>query len=232
MTCSRKIIIWDFDGTMYPIAPYDSEQYLLKIARTELPFIKSAAVCLRILLDQKQIFSKHFKKHYISFLTGCNKALIEQTAEYIAGTIPKTEIEHYQELKKCGWKQYIISCGTYDTCISVLAMLGISDCFTEVIANKFIYNKNTISGMTITVNNGEIKPRIMGKILDNRKNPGFNLSHAMAVGDGYTDLPLLKRVGTPILIDWDGKKSSSFNKSGFFHITRPSEVLGIINSVK
>ena len=77
--------------------------------------IKSIAAYLRIRLDQKQIFTQYFKKHYISLLTGCDKSLIKQAAEYIAGTIPKTEIAHYRELKKSGWEQYIISCGTYGT---------------------------------------------------------------------------------------------------------------------
>jgi len=230
MNSSKKVVIWDFDGTMYPIDPSDAECYLLKIASAEMSFFKAAASSFRIRLDQKQLFSKQFKKHYIRLLTGCNKSLIDKTAEYIAKTIPKTEIEHYHDLKERGWKQYIISCGTYDICIKVLEILGISHCFTKVIANKFIYNENKISRMDITVKNGEIKPVIMEKLLNEQKEIGVELSQVIAVGDGYTDIPLLNRVRTPILIDWSGRAASTFNRQGFTYITRPSDILGILNN--
>ncbi|NQT59335.1 MAG: haloacid dehalogenase-like hydrolase [Bacteroidetes bacterium] len=232
MNTSGKIIIWDFDGTMYPIAPYDCECYMLKIAQSELAFFSSAAAALRIRLDQKQLFSKHFKKHYIKLLNGCDKSLIDRAAEYIAGTIPKTETEHYRELKNRGWEQYIISCGTYDICIRVLAILGISDCFTEITANKFTFSKDKISGMDITVNDGEIKRKIMEKIIESRNESGVTFSQVVAVGDGYTDIPILNRVKTPILIDWFRKKSLKFTKTIFIPITRPSEVMGIISDLE
>jgi phosphoserine phosphatase len=229
MKSSKKVVIWDFDGTMYPIDPFDAECYLLKLASAEMSFFKAAASAFRIKLDQKQLFSKQFKKHYIRLLTGCNKSLIDKTAEYIAKTIPKTEIEHYHDIKERGWKQYIISCGTYDICIKVLEILGISDCFTKVIANKFIYSENKISGMAIAVNNGEIKPVIMENLLYKQNGNDEGLSQVIAVGDGYTDIPLLNRVRTPILIDWSGGAPSTFNRHGFTYITRPSELLEILS---
>jgi len=230
MNSSKKVVIWDFDGTMYPIAPFDAECYLLKIASAKMPFLRAAASSFRIWLDQKQLFSKQFKKHYIRLITGCDRALIDTAAEYIAKTIPKTEIEHYHALKKRGWEQYIISCGTYDICIKVLEILGISDCFTKVIANKFIYSENKISGMDITVKNGEIKPVIMEKLLNRQKGNSVELSQVIAVGDGYTDIPLLNRVRTPILIDWSKRAASTFNRHEFTYITRPSEILEILSN--
>ncbi|MBC8452635.1 MAG: haloacid dehalogenase-like hydrolase [Spirochaetes bacterium] len=229
MNRNKKIIIWDFDGTMYPINPYDAECYLLKTASREMSLLKAAASAIRIRFDQKHLFSKQFKKYYIRYLMGCSRSLIDITAEYIASTIPKSETEQYHELKELGWKQYIISCGTYDICIKVLEILNISDCFTKISANKFIFRENRISGMNIIVNDGKMKPIIMEKILNEHKENRAELSQVIAVGDGYTDIPLLNRVKTPVLIDWDGGNHSSPANSKLIHISRPSEILKILH---
>lgn len=62
----RFTIIWDFDGTILPLAPFDSEQSLLihRMSQREKPFgwFKKAYARAVISADRREWFRKTFKK--------------------------------------------------------------------------------------------------------------------------------------------------------------------------
>ena len=69
-----SMIIWDFDGTLVPNDPYDSEQTLLLYKLNEggekLPFFIRALALTLLYADQKEHLRKVFKRFYIRFMTG------------------------------------------------------------------------------------------------------------------------------------------------------------------
>ena len=68
------MIIWDFDGTLLPSDPYDSEQTLMlhRLHETgeKTPFFIRALALTLLYADQKEHLRKVFKKFYIRFMTG------------------------------------------------------------------------------------------------------------------------------------------------------------------
>ena len=65
------MIIWDFDGTLLPNEPYDSEQALMlyKLNETvkKTPFFIRALALTLLYADQKEHLRKVFKKFYLRF---------------------------------------------------------------------------------------------------------------------------------------------------------------------
>jgi len=65
-TVNIKTIIWDFDGTLLPHAPYDSEQtlmlYKLDESAQRPPYIVRAIARLLIWADRRQMLRKTFKR--------------------------------------------------------------------------------------------------------------------------------------------------------------------------
>ena len=55
---------------------------------------------------------------------------------------------------------------------------------------------------------------------------------AIAVGDGYTDIPLLDWVKTPILVDRTGEKSAKYKHKDYQVISSTSEILDVLNVVR
>ena len=68
------IIIWDFDGTLLPNEPHDSEQTLMlyKLHETgeKIPFFIRALARILLYADQKEHLRKVFKRFYIRFMIG------------------------------------------------------------------------------------------------------------------------------------------------------------------
>ena len=62
-------IIWDFDGTILPLAPLDSEQSLLihRVSQAQKSFgwFKKGYARAVIYADRREWFRKTFKKNYI-----------------------------------------------------------------------------------------------------------------------------------------------------------------------
>ena len=67
-------IIWDFDGTLLPLTPYDSEQALMRFKLDDIdsrpPWIIRAVARLLILADRRQMLRKTFKQFYIQSRLG------------------------------------------------------------------------------------------------------------------------------------------------------------------
>ena len=86
-TVKNKTIIWDFDGTLLPLAPYDSEQTLLLYKLNEggekLPFFIRALALALLYADQKEYLRKVFKRFYIRFMTGAAMDILNMPIKII-----------------------------------------------------------------------------------------------------------------------------------------------------
>ena len=84
-------IIWDFDGTLLPLAPYDSEQtlmmYKLNNSPVRPPYAIRVIASLLIWSDRRQVLRKTFKRFYIRLMKGTPAAVMDQIGERLSDRI-------------------------------------------------------------------------------------------------------------------------------------------------
>jgi len=82
-----SMFIWDFDGTLIPNDPYDSEQTLMlyKLNETveKTPFFIRALALALLYADQKEYLRKVFKRFYIRFMTGAAMDILNMPIKII-----------------------------------------------------------------------------------------------------------------------------------------------------
>ena len=218
-------IIWDFDGTLLPNDPYDSEQSLLmyKLYETDEKISLALRTLTRILIyaDNREHLRKTFKRFYTWFLKGTGVNILEQVSQRLAAKISETDRQAVIELKKQGHTMMVLSCGTADLSERVLEMAGLGDCFDVIEGNRFEMVNDHISGMVQSMNNPKNKVKFL-------QHKGIRPDQTVAIGDGYTDIPLLEWVQIPIMMDRTGKKKALYGHKNYKFISEISELLSIL----
>ena len=221
-------IIWDFDGTILPSDPYDSEQslllHLLYRSEDRLTFPKRIVARAAIYADRKEWLGGSFKKYYLWILKGTDGDAINSVAQELAGKISTADRQTYYNLKHAGYHMVVLSCGTRDLIEKTLQLAGLADCFNIISGNRFVYNANRITGMDYNL----IRPEDKLEVL---KAFGISAAQAIAVGDGYTDLPLLDRAGLPVLIDRNGDKRGKYSNRAYCYISSIPEIIATIAEI-
>ena len=221
-------IIWDFDGTLLPLAPYDSEQTLMLYKLDETvprpPYIVRAVARLLIGADRRQMLRQTFKRFYIRLMKGTPIAAIDQIGKRLADRISFQDRQALARLKFENYRMVVLSCGTADLSERTLANAGLADCFETIAGNRFKISQGLIDGMTLHVPNPVDKVKWV-------KKRGLSADEAIAVGDGYTDIPLLDWAKTSIMMDRTGRKRSKFKNKNYHFICSTSEILEVIDSV-
>jgi len=218
-------IIWDFDGTILPIAPLDSEQSLLlyRMSQQDKPFgwFKKGYAKAIIYADQRERLRKTFKKSYIRLLKGTPSSNLDEVCRNLAHKISPADRLALKQLKIEGYNMIVLSCGTVDLSERILKFSGIEDCFDLIEGNRFQFDEDRIAGMHLRLPDPDDKLAMMNKL---------NLSpeRTIVVGDGYTDLPLLNWSSIPVMIDRTGKKKKGFTSNNFHFITSTPEIMNII----
>ena len=214
-------IIWDFDGTILPSDPYDSEQtlllYRLADAENQMPVFKRLVARATIYADQKEWLNASFKKYYLWLLKGTPVEMLDRVAKKLAKKIAPDDRRVYRELSDQGYPMMVLSCGTFDLIKRTLTLAELQKCFTVMKGNHFEFEYNRISGMVFRILTPKDK-------LEQISYLDMPLENTMAVGDGYTDLPLLDRVGIPVMMDRTGLKRKRFAHKGYRFISTVSEI--------
>ena len=219
-------IIWDFDGTILPLAPFDSEQSLLlhRMNQQGEPFglLKKAFVKAIVYADRRERLRKTFKKSYIRLLKNTPSKVLDEVCRDLAGKISTVDRNMFGKLKADGYDMMVLSCGTADLSERVLTFAGLLDCFSRIAGNRFKFDAGRITGMQLRLPNPEDKLAMIKKL---------NLSpdRTVVVGDGYTDLPLLNWSSIPVIIDRSGKKKKQFTSHNFYFISSIPEIMNIID---
>jgi phosphoserine phosphatase len=97
----------------------------------------------------------------------------------------------------------------------------LAECFESIAANRFETENGRISGMTLQISNPEDKVRYL---VARRLDPGT----CVAVGDGYTDIPLLDWAGISVLVDRTGKKQLKYSDKKYRVVGSLTDILHII----
>ncbi len=220
-------IVWDFDGTILPLEPYDSEQslliYVMNQSRKSFGCFKKIYTKAIIYADQHERLRRVFKTAYIRLLKGTPSNVIDEVCRSLAEKISAADRRAYRQLKADGHHMLVLSCGTADLSERVLKFAGLENCFNLIEGNRFQFEENRINGMQLRLPDPEDKLHMMRSL---------NLSpkDTMVIGDGYTDLPLLNWSAMPVLIDRSGKKKKTFSGYDFYFISSIPELTNIIKA--
>ena len=223
----KYTIIWDFDGTILPNTPFDSEQSLLRhrMNHPAAPFgwLKRGCAKAIIYADQRERFRKTFKTAYVQLLKGTPVSTLDEVSRHLAQEISTADRNVLKELKKAGYEMIVLSCGTADLSERVLELAGLRDCFRLIEGNRFRFARDQISGMNFHIPDPDDK-------LAFAKNLNLSPEHTVVVGDGYTDLPLLNWSSIPVMIDRSGQKKKRFTSHHFYFISSIPELINIIHA--
>jgi len=218
-------IIWDFDGTILPSTPFDSEQSLLmyRMNQPDKPFgwFKKGYTKAIIYADQRERLRKTFKRLYIQLLKGTTSSTLDEVCRSLAEKLSTPDRLTLKKLKNEGYNMMLLSCGSVDLSERILRFAGIEDCFDLIEGNRFQFDEDRIAGMHLRLPDPDDKLAMMNKL---------NLSpeRTIVVGDGYTDLPLLNWSSIPVIMDRTGKKKKGFTSHNFHFITSIPEIMNII----
>ena len=222
-------IIWDFDGTLLPIEPFDSEQSLLvyRMSRAENPFgwFKKGYARAIIYADRREWFRKTFKTSYIRLLRGTPSSVLDEVCRRLAEKISTADRQTLRQLKADGHDMMVLSCGTADLSKRILRFAGLIDCFSLIEGNRFQFDKGRIAGMHLRLADPDDKLKLARKLNLSRRQ-------TIVVGDGYTDLPLLKWSSVPVIIDRADRKKKEFAFQNFYFINSVPEIMNIIKQLQ
>ena len=222
-------IIWDFDGTLLPNDPYDSEQTLmmhkLNGAGPKMPFWIRALARGLLYADQKEHLRKVFKKFYIRFMQGSPVSDLDLVCGQLAAKISAADRSALRHLANQGHPMIVLSCGTADLSTGTLQKAGLEDCFERIVANRFVVKNGRINGMTLHIPNPEDKVRF---VVEQRIDP----ARCVAVGDGYTDIPLLNWAKISVMVDRTGQKQIKYSHKNYRFLRSLSEIFDIIHRLQ
>jgi len=218
-------IIWDFDGTILPSDPYDSEQTLLlyKVngSGEKITFFKRVVARAIIYADMKEWLGEYFKKYYLWVLKDTRIEALDRVAEDLVKKISEADRQTFLRLKGDGHNMMIISCGTLELIERILKLASLDGCFKMISGNRFQFENNHITGMDFDILNPADKIKIMNV-------RGIISEQSIVIGDGYTDLPLLDWAGIAVLIDRTGEKKEEYAKKNYHFISSIPELVEII----
>ena len=117
----------------------------------------------------------------------------------------------------------VLSCGTADLSERVLKMAGLDDCFDIIEGNRFNIVDKRINGMTYCINDPEDKVKFLQEI-------GISPHNSIAIGDGYTDIPMLDWARVSILLDRSGQKKAHFPHKKYRFISSLPQILEFIGT--
>ena len=226
MTESKLHIVWDYDGTILPFVPFDSEQYLLDFLNRNtgsVPLYKKLVSKAAIYADNRELLGHSFKKYYNWILKSLDSSVLDEVNNDLASFIPDNHISTIEGLKSLGYDMSIISCGTGDLCVDPLKRKNVDHCFSFVESNFFNYKNNRFHGMKYNVLKGE------DKIVHAEKR-GLKPESTVVVGDGYTDVPLLDWASCPVLIDPSGEKRKKLSHKNYHFIDEIPQLTEIVNN--
>ena len=126
---NRHYIVWDFDGTLVPNVPYDSEQSLLLYRLHQKgngpSFFTRFLVRLLVYADRKEHLRKVFKRFYIHFLIGTSADIYDPVCTQLAAKISQTDRRALMRLSQQGHRMIVLSCGTVNLSEGTLEKAGL-----------------------------------------------------------------------------------------------------------
>jgi len=220
-------IIWDFDGTLIPNDPYDSEQslmmYMLYEAGQRISVFTHTLARLLIYADQREHLRKIFKPFFIWFMTGTSVDIFDPVCKRLAAKISQADRRALKQLANQGHRMIVLSCGTANLSENTINQAGLGDCFDIFAGNRFESENGKISTMKLHIPNPEDKVRFLAA-------QKIDSGRCLAVGDGYTDIPMLDWAKIPVLLDRTGRKQIKYAHKNYRIVKSVPEILDIVEN--
>ena len=151
--------------------------------------------------DRRGWLASSFKSRYLPLLKGTGSELIERVAEGLAERISPEARAAIAALRAKGHRLIVVSCGTSDLSERILRASGLRECFEAVLGNRFVFTRGAIAGMDMDIPTAKAK-------LEAIRSAGLARESTVAVGDGPTDIPLLRWAGIPVVIAPKGPRAA------------------------
>ena len=196
-------IIFDFDGTLYPIIGFDSEQLLIHCLAQEADEAYRSEAERFIADDQAGCFLlEDFHLRYAALARRATPSHIDEVARRLAGLLDTRDREALARLKEESGADFVIlSCGTENLAEAFLDHLGIRDLFSAIRAKRLIFTDGGEATVRVDIHTPEAKRRAVEELRD-------RYTTIVACGDGPTDIPMLEAADLGLVIDWRGSKES------------------------
>ncbi|MBI9093794.1 MAG: haloacid dehalogenase-like hydrolase [Sphaerochaeta sp.] len=194
----KFLITFDFDGTFYPLYPYDSEQRLILSTARVRGHLNRVRAKRMVLKDrQGEMALGEFNRRYHDLLSGCTHSQIEEVAKELFNLV---DPKQYSLLKDLSTKAdlAILSCGTENIIRAFLSLHKIDHHFFQVSGKSLHFNKGSKPDIVCTIGNPEEKRAAFATLKK-------NYVHTIAIGDGPTDIPMLEEAELGLIIDWSGE---------------------------
>jgi phosphoserine phosphatase len=167
---------------------------------------------------------RSFKRRYLGLLRGTPEAFVDQVAARLAGRISPEDREAVLRLKERGHRLIVASCGTADLSERILARCGLLPSFEALYANRFVFERGRICGLRLEVPSGKAKLEIV-------KSLGIEPDTAVAVGDGFTDLPLWQWSAVPVVVGRNGRTPAGRWPESWRTVASCAAVLDIVREL-
>lgn len=193
----KYLIAFDFDGTLYPILPYDSEQRLVLATAKNRGHLNRLRAKRMVQKDNEgKMRLGEFNRRYHDLLGGCTSSQIEEVAADLFSLVDPNQ---FSLLKNLADKAdlAILSCGTENLIHRFLALHKIDHHFFQVSGKSLHFNKGAKPDIKYTIGNPEEKRAVFAKLKS-------TYTQSIAIGDGPTDIPMLKEADLGLIIDWSG----------------------------
>ena len=187
------VIALDFDGTLYPITDYDSEQLLLHLSGRE-----GAEELIE--RDKKGGFDPvSFNADFERIIQGLEESYIDEAVRILHCRCADEDFSPLRRLQAKGCHIAIVSCGS-DLLIS--RFLALASLEAEmIVAKEMITEDGKISKVKSHINDIREKEHAVRRIRE--RWPGCSV---IAVGDGPTDAYMLRASDYPFVISYNGRR--------------------------
>jgi phosphoserine phosphatase len=194
----KYLIAFDFDGTLYPLNPYDSEQRLVLSTARGRGHLNQVRAKRMVLKDrQGKMGLGEFNRRYHDLLSGCTPFQIEEVAKELFSLVDPKQFALLKELFSIA-DLAILSCGTENIIHAFLSLHAIDHHFFQVSGKSLHFNKGSKPDMVCTIGNPEEKRAAFANLKK-------NYAYTIAIGDGPTDIPMLEEADLGLIIDWSGE---------------------------
>ncbi len=196
----KYLIAFDFDGTLYPLYPYDSEQRLILSTANGRGHLNRLRAKRMVLKDiQGKMKHGEFNRRYAELLGGCKPSHIEEVAKDISALVDPEQFSLLKALSTLA-DLAILSCGTENIIHAFLSLHKIDHHFFQVSGKSLHFTQASKPEILCTIGSPEEKRSAFAELAK-------NYTHSIAVGDGPTDIPMLREADLALIIDWTGGES-------------------------
>ena len=198
---NKTLIAFDFDGTLYPIIPYDSEQRLVLSTAKGRGHLNRVRAKRMVQKDQKgEMGLGEFNRRYIDLLGGCTQSQVDEVASELYALVDSKQFSLLQELSQKA-DLVILSCGTENIIHAFLSKYTIDHHFSQILGKSLQFTEGSKPDIHCTIGSPEEKRAVFAKLKSTYKN-------SIAIGDGPTDIPMLQEADLGLIIDWSGKEAT------------------------